>query len=126
MGTTDNQTADILNCVIQALLSGGEKAAEAYLTALDPVLLANPIMSWLMDVGVQYIGQILSIAGQKFVDQLVIDAQVNYEKSGVLDAGTALTLAMASKDQAAIDMAKANLSAAYQAIISFDGWSHPA
>lgn len=123
--TTDNQTADILNGVVSALMSGGEQAAELYVTGLAPEVFANPIMQWLLDEGIQYVGQILSIAGQKFVDSLVTDAQTNWEKSDVLDSGTALALALASKDPAAIQTATANLSAAYKAVVNFNGWATP-
>jgi hypothetical protein len=123
--TTDNQTADILNGVVSALMSGGEKAAEVFVTGLAPAFFGNPITQWLLDEGISYIGQILSIAGQKFVDSLVIDAQTNWEKSDVLDSGTALALALASKDPAAIQTATNNLSQAYKAVVNFDGWSTP-
>jgi hypothetical protein len=125
VGTVDNETADILNGVISALMTGGEAAAELFVTGLAPEVFGNPIMQWLLDEGIGYIGQILSIAGQKFVDSLVIDAQTNWEKSDVLNAGTTLALAIASKDQAAITSATAALSGAYKSIISFDGWSTP-
>lgn len=123
--TTDNKAADILNGVISALMSGGEKAAEAYLTALDPTILTVPIIAWLMDEGVQWLGQVLSIAGQKFADNLVIDIQTNGEQSGVINACTELSLALASGNQTAIDKAKLDASSAYQAAFAFDGWSTP-
>lgn len=123
--TTSNTAANIINDVISALMSGGEQAAEAYLTALDPAILSVPIIAWLMDEGVQWLGQILSIAAQKFADNVIIDIQTNAENSEVINASTALALAIGSGDQSAIQNAVSNASAAYKAAFGFDGWATP-
>lgn len=114
-----------MNNVISAFMSGGEAAAEAYLTTLDPALLAFPPIAWLMDEAVGYLGQILSIAGQRFADQIVINIQTQGEESDVITAGTALAIANASGDQAAIAAAVTAASAAYKAAFGFDGWATP-
>jgi hypothetical protein len=123
--TTDNTGADFLNTVISAFMSGGQIAAEAAITALDPPLLANPIAQFLLAQGVGYLGSILSIAGQKFGDALVMDLQTGSEKSNVLTAATALAIAQASGNQTAIAAAVANADAAWKAVTNFDGWSTP-
>jgi hypothetical protein len=123
--TTDNAPVDVINGIVSAFFTGGEVAAEAFLTALDPALLANPLGQWIIDEGVGYIGQILSIAGQKFIDGIVIDVQTNSEKSTVLSTATALAIANASGDKSAIADAVSNLSAAYKAVINMDGWGTP-
>ncbi len=123
--TSDNQAADILNLVISALMSGGETAAEAAITALDPALLANPVSQWLLAQGVRYLAQIVSIAGQRFGDALIIDFQTGSEASNVLSAGTALAIAQATKDPQAIADAVKAASAAWKSAIGFDGWSTP-
>lgn len=120
-----NVTAEIINELISAIMSGGEKAAEAYLTGLAPEVFANPFMQWLLDEGVQYLGQFLSIAGQKFADNIVIDIQVNGEKSAVMTAGSELAFAIASKNQGSIDKAVADISRAYQVAFKCDGWGNP-
>ncbi len=120
-----NSTADVINGIISALMSGGEVAAEAYITALDPVLFTPPIMQWLLDRGVQYLGQILSIAGQKFADQVVFSIQTQGEQADVITATTALAIAQASNDTAAIAGAVSAASAAYKAAFRLDGWATP-
>ena len=106
-------------------MKGGETAAEAYITSLDPAILAIPIVAWFVDQGVQYLGQILSIASQKFVDTVVIEIQTNAEKSSVITAATALQFALGSGNQAAITQASNNLSQAYASLIHFDGIATP-
>ena len=123
--TTTNEIAEIINQVISAFMSGGEAAAEAYLTALDPALLALPPIAWLMDEGVGYLGQILSVAGQKFVDSIVIDIVSNQEKSSVITTATAFQFALGSGNQAAITQASQNLSTAYANLIHWDGNATP-
>lgn len=121
----DNTSANFLNTIISAFMSGGETAAETAITAADPELFGNPVMQFFLDEGVQWLGQIISIAGQKFVDNVVIDLQANGEESGVMVAGTALALANASGDTNAISKAVADASAAYKAAFNFDGIATP-
>ncbi len=123
--TTDNAALDFLNGVIGALMSSGEVAAEAYITASDPALFAIPIVAWIIDEGVVYLGQILSIAGQKFGDALIIDFQTGSEQASVLSTGTALAIAQASGNAAAIASAVASASNAWKSAINFDGWGTP-
>jgi hypothetical protein len=123
--STDNQAADVVNGIIRAIISGGETAAETYLTALDPALLSIPIVHWLMDQGVHYVAQIVSISGQQFADNIVFDIQTNGEKSDTITAGTALAIAIASGDQGAIQKAKDSAGAAYKKAFQLDGWSTP-
>lgn len=116
-----NQVAAIINEVVAAFLSGGETAAEAYLTALDPALLSIPFVQWILDWGVQYVGQIISVAGQQFATKIVIAIQTDGEQSNVVNGATALQLALGSGDQTAINQAAENLKTAYGALFSFDG-----
>lgn len=122
---TENKAADIVNEVVSAFMSGGEKAAELYLTSLAPEILGIPIVQWLLDEAVSYIGQIISVSGQKFADQIVIDIQTNGEKSSVLTAATELQYALASKDPEAISKATSNLTTSWGNLIRYDGSSQP-
>lgn len=123
--TTDNKALGVINGIISALISGGEKAAEAYIVALDPALLGIPIINWIIDEGVGYLATIVSVAGQKFADALVIDIQTKQEGSNVITATTALAIAQASNDQKAIDAAIKAASSAYKTAFNLDGWSTP-
>jgi hypothetical protein len=106
-------------------MSGGEKAAEAYLTALAPEILGIPIVQFLLDEAVSYVGQILSVAEQKYADAIVIDIQAGAEKSDVINSGVALQLAMGSGNQDAINLAATNLKNAYKGLITWDGSATP-
>ncbi len=123
--TVNNQAAGILNQVISILMSDGEKAAEVYLTALDPELLAIPIVQWIMDQGVQYLGSLLSVMSQKLITGIVIDIQTNGEKSVVIQAAVALQIALSSGDKSAIATATVAASDAYRAAINWDGSAQP-
>lgn len=121
----DNQTANLLNQVISALMSGGVTAAEAELEILAPGLQEAPILGWLVDEGITYLAQVLSIASQKFIDSMVIDIQTNSEKSAVLTAVTELALAQATGNTSAIKKAVGDANAAWKAVIRFDGFGTP-
>lgn len=123
--TTDNKTADIINELVSAFMSGGEKAAEVYLTSLAPEILGIPVVQFLLDQLVQYLGQIISVAGQKFTTQIVIDLQINGEKSSVLTTAVALQYALASGDKNAVSLATKNLSQSYSNLFNYDGSSQP-
>ena len=124
--SADNAAADLLNRVISALMSGGVSAAEAELAVLAPGLQQVPVVGWLIDEGITYLAQVLSIATQKFADAVVIDIQTNGERSAVLTAVTELAFAQASGSTAAITHAIGDANAAWKAAINFDGWSTPA
>lgn len=124
--TTSNEALVIVDAVISALMQGGEVAAEAYLTSLDPALLAVPIVAWLMDEGVKYLGSIISVVEQKFVNGIVIDIQVNGEKSAVITQAVALQIALSAGDPNAIKAQADKAAAAWGSIIHYDGSSAPA
>lgn len=117
----NNQAAEIIDNVIAALMVGGEKAAEVYITALDPGLLAIPIIAWLLDEGIEYLGHIVSVIGQKNATAIVIDIQTSGEESEVVAAGTALVYANASGNKEAIQNAVNDATNAYKKLFTYDG-----
>lgn len=123
--TANNQIAEFLDQFINALVTGGEVAAEAYITSLDPALLAVPIIKWFVDQGVQYLGKLLSVATQKVITGLVIDIQTNGEESAVLTSATALALAQGSGDPAAVQNAVNDAIKAWGELIHWDGSAQP-
>ena len=123
--TTDNQAAEILDQVISLLMSGGLVAAEAYLTSLAPEVLSLPVIAWIMDQGLSYVAQIVSVAGQKFATQIVVDIQTHGEKSSVITTATALQFALSSGNQTDIDLATKNASTAWGNLIHYDGSAQP-
>ncbi len=123
--TIENDALTITNGVIGAFFQGGEVAAEAYLTALDPSLLALPIVAWFLDEGVALLGKFLRVATEKFADSVVIDIQINGEKSKALNACTELALALGSGNTDAIAQASQDAKDAYKAVVHFDGFGNP-
>ncbi len=123
--SADNKLADFFNKLIEAFEQGGVVAMEAYITSLDPAVLAIPIVAWFVDQGVSYIGQFISIITQKAVTGIVIDLQTNGEESTVLTTATALALAQGSGDQNAITDAKNKAISALGSLIHWDGSSQP-
>lgn len=128
MGTTptaNNQIAQFLNELTNALMTGGVAAAEAYVQSLDPALLAIPIVAWFVDEGISYLGSILSVAAQKVITGLVIDIQTNGEESAVLTSATELALAQGSGDPNAVQNAINDAITAWGSLIHWDGTAPP-
>ena len=101
-------------------MSGGEVAAEAFLTAEVPVLafpLFQGVLSWL----VSDLGGALQTVLINNATGIVLTLQTNAEQSDIVAAATALKLAQASGDAAAIQGALTNAISAYKALINFDG-----
>jgi len=119
----NNVGLTIINDLIQAIIAGGVVAGEAYIAALDPDLAAIPIVGWLEAQTVQYVADIIQVAGQKFADQIVISIQTGAENNAVINATTALALAQGTGNQAAIAQAAAQAAQAYQKAFALDGWA---
>lgn len=116
-----NQTVDFVNGLINALNSGGVKAAEAFITALNPALLGNPLVAFFLDKGVEWLDEFVKELAVNSADALVFDLQTNGEKSDVYRAGQTLIFAKASGNADAIQRAKTELTAAWGNLIHFDG-----
>jgi hypothetical protein len=121
--TEENQIATVLNKFLRILVSIGDKAAEDYLTSLDPALLSLPIISNILDFGVSEIGNVIYTFMAESLTSIVIDIETNKEESSVVNASTALQLAQASGDTDAIQKAQANAVTAWSNLIRYDGSS---
>ena len=119
--TPVNSAADVVNGIIKAINSGGVTAAEAFVTALDPELLGNPIVAYFLDKGIEWLADLIQQIEIRDATAIVIDIQTNGEQSAVIQAGAALAFANASGDKNAIEKAKQNLIGAYGSLIHFDG-----
>lgn len=122
--TTDNKVANFFNELIAAMMKGGVQAAEVYVISVAPIF-ATPILKSILSWALGYVGTFLSVAGQKFADQVIIDIQTNREESNVMNAATELAIALDSGNQAAIDKAVGDASEAYRRAFNFDGWGTP-
>ena len=117
---TTNTAAAIVGGFIEALMTGGETAAEVYLTAQVPIL-ANPILQDILDWIVSDIGGALQTVLINNATALVINIQTSSEQLNVVSAATALQIAQNSGDQAAITEALTNAKAQYAKLFSWDG-----
>lgn len=113
--------ADFFNGLISALMTGGETAAEAYIAAADPALMAIPPIRWLVDEGIQYLGNLVDVFLAKSATGIIIDVQTNGQNSSAVIATTALKFAEASGNKDAIKKAIAEASAAYKALGNWNG-----
>jgi ABC-type cobalt transport system substrate-binding protein len=102
-------------------MTGGESAAEAYVTALDPALLAEPFFAFVIDQGVSEVGSLLTGVFANMGITIVIDIQTNGEDSSVLQAATALQFANSSGNQNAINQSTQKLVQAWGSLIHWDG-----
>lgn len=116
-----NTLADSVVGIINALIGGGEDAAELYLTSLDPILMADPFMKFLVDEGVDWLGGLIDNFLAKGAAAAVIDIQANGENSELVTATTALQFAEASGNQEAINAAVQTAANAYRKLINSDG-----
>jgi hypothetical protein len=124
MGTVPQDTdvvAEVLNRFLKAIATGGATAAEIYVKSLAPGVLTLPIISQLLDFGISEITNVLYGFLANSITAIVIDIQTSGEKSGVVNASTALTLAQASGDINAIQTATNNLVQAWGNLIHWDG-----
>lgn len=119
-----NVTAAVIGGFIEALMTGGETAAEAYLTAQFP-LLANPIAQSILDWMVNELGSAIQSYLINSATGIVINIQTSSEQSAIVNAATALQLAQSSGDKDAINQAVENAKRAYQGLIRWDGTFSP-
>ena len=112
--------AQIVGDFIEALMTGGEDVAEAYLTAQFPFL-ANPIMQSILDWLVKDFGQAIQTVVINGTTSMVISIQSDSERAQILAAATALQIAQNSGDQDAIKKALEGAKEAYGSVIHWDG-----
>lgn len=123
--TLENKAASIVNQILKELIEGaGESVVEATLIAQFPWLglpFVKQIFEFILDKASGLIYQNAAMAATK----IVIDIQVNQEESAVKASFDNLQMALASGDAHAIEIASADLSKSYAAIIHFDGSASP-
>lgn len=121
--TISNQTSDemtaLIDGIIKAAIDGGDVAIEAFITAQLPFF-ANPILQYILDMGVSWIGGIVYDQLSTIAINLMIDFKTNGENSDVLKAAEVLQAAQASNNQGAIDAATKDLIAAYGNLVHVD------
>jgi hypothetical protein len=123
--TDTDPVATAFNTFLNILITGGDAAAEAFLTGLDPGLLGAPIISAILDFGVAEFGKYLYNFLATMGTNLIIDIQTNGEESKVVSAGTALQLAEGSNNVQAIQQATQAMVAAWGSLIHYDGSASP-
>lgn len=119
-----NTAAQIVGGVLQAIMQGGETAAQTYLTAQFPIL-ANPILSQILSTILSLVAGPIQTYLINCATGIVIKVQTSVEQGSVINAATALQLAQSSGDQQAIDQALATMKGAYEKLGLWDGVFNP-
>lgn len=123
--TTENKVASIVNQILAGLIEGtGEAAVEAALVAQNPWL-ALPFVKQIFEFVLNKVGAILYKEVALAATKIIIDAQINVEEGSVNTAFQDLQMAVAGGDTDAIAKASSDLSAAYAALIHYDGSASP-
>lgn len=116
-----NAFGDFVAGLIKAIMTGGATAAEAYITALDPEILALPLVQILLDDGIDALVGSITTGITNIATGVIVDIQVNGENSSAVTAAVALQYALAGKDPNAISTARANACQAYLLLGHWDG-----
>ena len=115
-----NRAAQIVGGVIEAIMQGGEDAALAFLAA-EVRIFANPVGKALASWVFGYVAGPIETYLVNNATGIVINIQTSTEQTAVINAATALQLAQASGDPAAIEEAVKNAKAAYSKLFRWDG-----
>ncbi len=129
MGTlpvTDNKLVDFFDSLVKAGILGGEDAMKAYILTTPAAWLEGPVISVFTNEVLSLLGNAIYTQAADLVAKVVIDIQINLEKSR---ASIAVTQLQAAKDKGNADeIAKANaeFDAAMGSLLHYDGSAHPA
>lgn len=119
--TTTNATASAVNDILKTIIEGaGQGAIEAAAIADFPWL-GLPIIKQLFELVLSKITGLIYQDAANAATKIVIDVQVNVEKSQVLNAFQTLQMAIASGDKNAIQQASTDLDNCYGSLIHFGG-----
>lgn len=119
--TTTNKTASVVNQILKGIIEGtGVPMIEAAVIADQPWL-GLPFIKQIFEFILNQVASKFYVAAANAATMIVIDCQVNLEKSAVYNAFQSLQMAVASGDQAAITKASNDLDSAYGALIHSDG-----
>jgi hypothetical protein len=80
-----NHASDIFNKIINALMTGGEAVAEAYIKTQIPIL-ADPLLSDMLDYLIKWLGGMVGKEEKTLIDFLVLNFQNQGQKSLVYAA----------------------------------------
>ena len=119
----DQKSSDTLvsfvDGIVDALFTGGELAAETYITAQAPIF-ANPVMQEVLDSMIGAIGSAIERNMINSINAVVFNMQAHGENSKVKKAATILNAAKSSGNKHAITKSTESLIAAYRDLISSD------
>lgn len=122
---TVNQTASVVNEVLKQLIEGaGQDVVEAYVIVQVPWL-GWPIFRWILELILSEASALIYTQAANAATKIVIDVQVNLEKSTVISSFQNLQMAIASGDQGAIKIASQDIDNSYAALIHSDGSASP-
>lgn len=118
---TSNKAASVVNDILKTIIEGaGKPGIEAALIADFPWL-GLPIVKQIFEFVLSKVADLVYKDAANLATKIIIDAQVNLEKSTVIGAFQNLQMAIASGDESAIKMASNDLDKAYGSLIHSDG-----
>lgn len=117
--TSTDPAAALVDGIVSALFTGGEEAAQVYITAELPIF-ASPILSTLLSYFLGLIGNSIEKNVVNLANQIVFNVQADNENSAVLKAANALQAAQKAGDQNAITQGKQNLINAIGSLVHTD------
>ena len=123
MGTTPssvNSVANTIDGIVQSAITGGEQAAQAYITTQVPWL-EWPVISIFTNAIIGALGKSIYTQTSALVANVVIDVQVNLEKSAVASAIAQMKQAQVSGDPNDNTKANAAFDSAVAGLIHFTG-----
>lgn len=118
---TNNQTASIVNDILKTVIEGGGVTATEAVIIADVPWLGLPIIKQIMELILNKVAAVFYTSAANAATKLIVDIQINQEKSTVLNAFQSLQMAVASGDKDAIAKASDDLDKAYGSIIHYDG-----
>lgn len=120
-----NQTATVVNSVVDGVFGIAVKTVEASLVAANPALFGNPILEKIDNEVIELVANALYQQFAEWVTFEVIDFQVSGEVSDEKKALIALKAAQKSGDPNAIAQALAAFQKAVVGLTVFDGAAQP-
>ncbi len=122
---TLNEAASAVNQVLKTIIEGaGTTALEDALITESPWL-GLPVIKQVFEFILDKVSNMIYQDAADAATKLIIDVQVNLEKSQVLGAFQNLQMAIASGDKNAIDQMSKDLDQVYARLIHSDGSASP-
>lgn len=119
--TTNNKAAGVINDILKNIVEGTSVDAIEAAVIIEVPWLGLPFIKQLFEFILSKVASYFYISAANAATKIVIDVQVNLEKSSVISSFQNLQMAVASGDKDAIDKASDDLDKVYGNLIHYDG-----